>query len=113
MTAEWDGGVYDYTAGRGTQDTYDDQGQVLNETTPGDTSATTYVYNPDNSIAQQNNPDGSFVAYTYDADGNTANQTVPLHGYSSDNTKVATTCHRTNPGAASMCLGTDRMPTSC
>ena len=49
---------------------------------PGNTSATTYTYNADGSIAQQNNPDGSFLAYSYDQNGNKTSQTIPTHGYS-------------------------------
>jgi YD repeat-containing protein len=97
-TAQWRDGVYDYTTGRGTQDSYDSQNQVLSETVPGNSNATTYVYNPDGSTAQQNNPDGSFVAYGYDADGNKVSQTVPLSGYSSNNSLVATTNYAYDSG---------------
>ena len=79
--------------GRGTQDSYDAQGNVLSETAPGNTASTTYTYNPDGTVAQQNNPDGSFAAYSYDANGNKLSQTVPLSGYSSNPSNVATTTY--------------------
>lgn len=91
VTAHWADGVYDYSVGRATQDSYDANDQVSSETAPGNTMPTTYVYNADGSTAEQNNPDGSFVAYTYDADGNKIAATVPLHGYSTNNSNVATT----------------------
>ena len=90
-TSQWNAGAYDYSSGRGMQDSHDDQGNVLGETAPGNTTATSYAYNSDGSAAQRNNPDGSFVVYGYDANGNKTSETVPLHGYGSDNTKVATT----------------------
>ena len=90
-TSSWADGVYSYSSGRATQDSYDDQGNVPSETAPGNTNATTYTYNTDGSVAQQNNPDGSFLAYGYDQNGNKTSQTVPLHGYSSNNANVATT----------------------
>ena len=91
-TSTWALGVYSNTAaGRATQNSYDAQGQVVSETVPGNTNATTYSYNPDGSVAQQNNPGGSFVAYGYDQNGNKTSQTVPLSGYSQNNANVATT----------------------
>ncbi len=91
-TSSWADGVYNNSAaGRATQDSYDDQGHVISETDPGNSAATTYAYNPDGSLAQQNNPDGSFVAYSYDQDGNKLSQSVPLSGYTSSNPVVATT----------------------
>ena len=93
VTSHWGGGVYDYSAGRGTQDSYDSHNQVLSETVPGNTTATTTTYNPDGSVAAQTNPDGSFVTYGYDANGNKTAEVKPLHGYSSDNSKTATTSY--------------------
>ena len=91
-TSSWRLGVYSNTAaGRATQDSYDAQGNILSETVPGNSNATTNSYNPDGSLAQQNNPDGSFVAYGYDANGNKTSQTVPMSGYSQNNSNVATT----------------------
>jgi RHS repeat-associated protein len=90
-TSTWVSGVYSYASGRATQDSYDDQGNLLSETVPGNSNATTYTYNPDGSVAQQNNPDGSFVAYGYDQNGNKTSQTVPMSGYSQNNANVATT----------------------
>ena len=92
-TSSWADGVYSYAAGRGTQDSYDSAGRTLNETAPGNTAATTSTYNPDGTVAQQNNPDGSFDAYSYDANGNKLSQTVPLSGYSQNNANVATTTY--------------------
>jgi RHS repeat-associated protein len=91
-SSQWSDGVYSYASGRGTQDTYDDQGDILSESAPGNTAATTYTYNTDGSVAQQDDPDGSFVAYSYDQNGNMTSQTVPMSGYSSQtNSPVATT----------------------
>ena len=74
------------------------QNQVLSETVPGNTNATTTTYNSDGSIAQQNNPDGSFTSYAYDADGNKLSQTVPMSGYSQNNANVATTNYAYDSG---------------
>jgi len=66
--------------------------QVLSETVP----ATPPPRRPPTTPTQRgppDQPDGSFVTYGYDATATKTAEVKPLHGYSSDNSKTATTSY--------------------
>jgi len=100
ITSHWEMGVASYDTVRATRSTYDEQGQQVSVTAPGESAATTYIYDLAGNVVCQINPDGSRIISCYDAEGNKTAEKRTLEGYdpNTNPTAVAATSYTYNTG---------------